>query len=192
MSAAAAVSQAQLRFDGERDAELTQYAVTASVGQLRPSGWSLRASVGAIVDGELVADGRHHDLGPGVVGAFSVARPWTRGPWFVIGSATLGASRVTTREDSPGASRVGLVAADARVGASLGRRLGPVSPYLLARAFGGPVLWTLDGDDQSGTDRYHVQLGAGATVALGDAWTLVVDVSALGERAASLGVGWRR
>lgn len=159
---------------------------------MRPSGWSLRASVGAILDGELTTGGRHHDLGPGVVGAVSIARPWTRGPWFVIGSATLGASRVTTREDLAGAPRVGLIAADARVGAALGRRVGPVSPYLLARAFGGPVFWTLDDEDTVGSDRYHVQLGAGASLALGDAWTVLVDVSALGERAASVGISWRR
>ena len=110
----------------------------------------------------------------------------------MIGSATLGASRVTTREDLAGAPRVSLIAADARVGAALGRRVGPVSPYLLARAFGGPVFWTLDDEDTVGSDRYHVQLGAGASLALGDAWTVLVDVSALGERAASVGISWRQ
>ena len=190
MSAAAAVSEAELRFDDDREVTLRQYAITGSVGQVRPSGWSLRASVGAIVDGELLEGARRHDLGAGVVGAVAVARPWTRGPWFVIGSATFGASRVTTRED--GGPRVGLVAVDARLGAAVGRRVGPLSPYLLARAFGGPVLWTVDGEDVVGSDRYHVQLGAGATLALGDAWTVVVDVSALGERTASVGIAWRR
>ncbi|MBK9034525.1 MAG: hypothetical protein IPL61_25210 [Myxococcales bacterium] len=179
-------------FEGDRDFDLDQQAVMVSVGQVRPSQLSLRASIGAVLDGTIAGAGRTHDLGPGVVGAIAAARPWTWGPWFVHGTLSVGASRVTTTEVMAGAPTEGLVAVDARIGVSAGRRFGPVMPYVLARGFGGPVLWTVDGAGVTGTDAYHVQLGAGASVTIGDAWSVMVDVSALGERAASVGVAWRR
>ena len=68
------------------------------------------------------------------------------------------------------------------------RTFGAFSPYLLARAFAGPVLWNWDGEDITGTDTHHFQLGAGASVSIGPRVTLLVDLAALGERAASLGM----
>lgn len=192
MSVAAAASSTRLVFDGDRDVDLEQQAITVSVGQVRPSRWSVRASLGAVVAGALAGEGRRYDIAPGVVGAVAIARPWTWGPWFVHGTASVGASRVPTTERVAGAPSEGLVAIDARVGATAGRQLGPVMPYVLARAFGGPVFWTVDAAGIVGTDAYHVQLGAGATVAIGDAWSVMIDVAALGERAASVGVAWRR
>ena len=192
MSVAAAAASTRLVFDGDRDVELDQQAITVSVGQVRPSRWSVRASLGAVLDGALAGEGRRYQLDPGVVGAIAIARPWTWGPWLVHGTASLGASRVTTTQRVAGAPPDGRVAIDARIGATAGRQLGPVMPYALARAFGGPVLWTIDGAGVTGTDAYHVQLGAGATLSIGDAWSVMIDVAALGERAASVGVSWRR
>jgi hypothetical protein len=65
-----------------------------------------------------------------------------------------------------------------------------VSPYLLARAFGGPVFWELDAMAVGGTDTHHFQLGAGVSVTTGSL-SVLVDVAALGEQAASLGVALR-
>ena len=121
MSVAAAGSSTRLVFDGDRDVDLEQQAITVSVGQVRPSRWSVRASLGAVVDGALAGEGRHYDIAPGVVGAVAIARPWTWGPWFVHGTASLGASRVSTTEQLAGAPSEGRVAIDARVGATAGR-----------------------------------------------------------------------
>lgn len=60
-------------------------------------------------------------------------------------------------------------------------------PYVLARAFGGPVLWRLDGESLSGGDTHHYQLGAGTSVATGGG-SMTVDLALLGERGLSLGV----
>ncbi|MBP8809635.1 MAG: hypothetical protein KBG48_24915 [Kofleriaceae bacterium] len=174
----------------DRDIDAQQYAVTATVGQLRPSGWALRGSVGAVLGGELTHEGRRHDVGPGVVAAFGVARQWVRSGWVITGSAALAASRVTTTEAMAGAPTVPLWATDLRLGATVGRPLGPVSPYLLARGFGGPVLWELDGEDLTGTDTSKFQLGVGATIAIGAA-AVAIDVAAVGERAASIGATFR-
>ena len=73
-----------------------------------------------------------------------------------------------------------------------GRTLGRIwNPYVLARGFGGPVWWTVDGSAVSGTDTRHFQLGAGLSVATSIGLAINVDISALGEQAASLGATWR-
>lgn len=84
-----------------------------------------------------------------------------------------------------------LVAVDFRLGVMAGRTFGAVSPYVLARGFGGPVSWTLDGMDVSGTDTHHYQVGAGASFATDGGLAVSLDVSALGEQAASLGMSLR-
>lgn len=155
-----------------------------------PSRLSFRASLGSVVDGSL--DGSaEHDIGPGIVGAANVAKQFVSSAWFVTPSLTIGASRITTRTAEPGASKVSLVATDFRVGVMAGRAVGPVSPYVLARAFAGPVSWTLDGMDVVGTDTHHYQLGAGASFATESGFAISLDISALGERAASLGMAFR-
>jgi len=178
-----------LRFSGGRELDISQLAVTASVGQTRPSRLSLRASAGIVIDGSLEGEGRTHDIGPGFLVAASIAKQWAAGDWFVTGSFSVSASRTTTTEQLTGASRETLVAVDlARGGVIAGRRFGLVSPYVLARAFGGPVFWQLDDTDVTGTDVHHFQIGAGTSLTTASGFSLLVDVAALGERSASLGM----
>lgn len=186
MGASAAVSSTTLVFGGDQHLDLRQSAVTAIAGYAWPSRISIRAALGVLAGGSLEGEGRTFDLGAGVVGSIGVARQWSRAPWFLTASGSLGASRASTRES--GMARVSLTAIDARGGVTAGRTFGPVSPYVLARVFGGPVFWRWDGDDTTGTDTRHFQLGAGASLAIGARATLLVDIAALGERAASLGV----
>ncbi len=159
---------------------LEQYAVTASAGHTWPSGIAVRGFAGAVVDGTLTDGRTTFALGPGYLGGVAASRPWPIGSLFLIGTASLGASH-TAAADS---DRV--TAIDARVGAIVGRRFGPVAPYLLARAFGGPVMW----GQFTGGDATHVQLGAGATLTYARL-SLLLDLSAIGERSASLGVSYR-
>lgn len=62
-----------------------------------------------------------------------------------------------------------------------------LTPYLTARAFGGPVFWR----KQVGTDLYHVQLGAGVVLGLPAGFDLSVEVIPLGEQRVFGGVGFR-
>lgn len=184
-----------VRFDNDATFELTEQAATAFAGYSTPTGWSFRATLGSLLDGSLEGDqvSGTHDIRPGFVGALGVARQWTLGDgyWFINGSAGLSVAAASTHEagatDDPS-----FVAGDARIGVIAGRTLAKIwNPYVLARGFGGPVWWTVAGMDATGTDTRHFQLGAGMSVATSFGLTISVDVSALGEQAASLGASWR-
>lgn len=169
-----------------------QYAVTASAGYISASRWSVRGSLGAVLGGSLEEGDRTHDIGPGLVFAASGSKQWAFGAWFVTGSVGAGISRTTTLEaGAAGAARHSLYGIDViRLGAMAGRTFGIASPYVMARGFGGPVLWTLDGMEVRGTDTSKFQVGAGVSVTV-SGLSVLLDVSALGERSASLGVSYR-
>ena len=175
-------------FDNNATYELQEQAMTATVGYSAAAGWSYRASLGVLLDGGLAPGA--YDFDPGFVVAAGVSRQWPLGDgaWFVNGSAGISVARASTHM----ASKESFTAGDARVGVMFGRTLGKIwNPYVLARGFGGPVWWTVDGNAVTGTDTRHFQLGAGLSVATSLGLTLDVDVSALGEQAASLGATWR-
>lgn len=165
--------------------------MTASAGYATASRWSFRGSIGAVLDGHLEDATRTHSIGPGIVVAVAAAKQFERDAWFVTGSLGAAISRTTTDEETAGAGRRTLVGVDLiRIGVMGGRRFGSVSPYVAARGFGGPVSWTLDGMDVTGTDTSKFQLGAGVSVTTSGV-SFLVDVSALGERSVSLGVSYR-
>jgi hypothetical protein len=167
-------------------------SVVAAGGYRWGQGWSARLVAGAVLGGSLEHDGRTHDIGTGWLVAASVARSFRFADrWFAAGSLTAGMSSTRTEEELGAAmgEAVGLTAGDVQLGGMAGVTLWDrLSPYVLARVFGGPVLWTLDGEDITGTDQYHYQLGLGADVSL--PWDLgaLVDVSLLGERSLSIGI----
>jgi hypothetical protein len=169
-----------------------QYAVTATAGYATATQWSFRGAIGAVIDGHLEGAGRTHDIGPGIVVAVAAAKQFAFGDWFVTGSLGAAVSRTSTDEETAGAGRRTLIGLDLiRLGVMGGRRFGIVSPYVMARGFGGPVSWTLAGMDVTGSDTSKFQLGAGATVTAGSGVSLLLDVSALGERAVTLGLSYR-
>jgi hypothetical protein len=148
----------------------------------------VRAAAGAIVGGTLAVGGRSFDVEPGFVASAAVARRWTRDPVFATGTLSAGVSFARTREqEAAGADSVGLRAVDVRLGVLAGVTVAErFSPYLLARAFAGPVAWELDGEAIDGSDQHHYQLGLGASVALPARVTAQLDASLLGERSVSV------
>jgi hypothetical protein len=83
-----------------------------------------------------------------------------------------------------------MVAFDGRVGVAVGKTIAhAVTPYVLGRAFGLPILWRDQGASVTGTDAYHYQLGAGL-VARVQALDLLVEGAVFGERAIVGGVGY--
>ena len=131
-------------------------------------------------------------LDPGWIA--SVAGTWkvygkTRSDPFVIVGGAVAASGGATR-DGAGAKQ-DMLAFDLRISALAGKTFFDVlSPYVALRAFGGPVLWKHRGEDQLGGDKYHFQVGAGLLVALPGRFDAFAEVVPLGERAATLGLGY--
>jgi len=79
---------------------------------------------------------------------------------------------------------------DARIGVAAGKTIAHVvTPYLLARGFGLPILWRYQGASTIGTDAYHYQLGVGVVVRVGPV-DIDVEGVPLGERAIVGGGGY--
>lgn len=174
-----------LKFADDGEFKLSQFAASATVGYALPSRWSFRAAVGTIIDGEISAGQRTDDISAGITGGVGVSKLWPlRRNYFVTGSVDLSASRVTTHQGfEPGVS---FIATDLRVGAVVGKTLGRFSPFLATRVFGGPVFWTYNGNDITGTDIYKFQVGGGLSVMAGKGLSVMANVSVLGEQAASI------
>ena len=191
MGASFGAFTSELRFDDESEPSITETSLVASGGYRWGAGWSVRLAAGAVLGGSLELGGSTYDVEPGWLVAAGVSRIFTfAGRWFVSGSVTAGVSSTSTRADAPGAMDASLTAGDVRLGVIAGVTLWErLSPYVLARAFGGPVMWTLGGADITGSDQHHYQLGVGASASL-PWWNLsvLVDGSLLGERALSLGI----
>jgi hypothetical protein len=195
VSASYGVFRSELRFTGSVEPDIAEQMVVVAAGRQLPRAFSVRLAAGAIVDGTLSHDGRSHDVAAGWLVSASAARKWTFGPsqrFFATASLTAAWSSTHTRETMDGAGApdsIGLTAGDMRVGALVGVTLADrVAPYLLARGFGGPVSWQVDGRDITGTDQHHYQLGAGASVRLPFDASALVDASVLGERSLSIGL----
>lgn len=182
-------SELQFNGTGNIQPEIFEQMVVAAAGRQIADAWSVRLAAGAIVDGMLSHDGRDHDVGTGWLVSASGARKWSFGQrFFATATLTLGFSSTSTVETGANET-VSLTAADARLGALVGATLADrFAPYVLARAFGGPVSWQVDGQDIVGSDRHHYQLGVGASVRLPLNASALVDASFLGERSLSVGV----
>ena len=146
----------------------------------------LQLGAGAILDGTARVGNTDVDIGAGfaVTGAASwLAVPEGEATPFLLGGVSLGVSTAPA-----GASRI--TAVDARLSVVVGKTFAQMfTPYVVGRVFGGPVYFTIAGDDQVGGDSHHYAVGFGATLRAG-----AVDVFAefvpLGEQSVSVGLGW--
>jgi hypothetical protein len=142
-----------------------------------------------VVAGELDAPGVTYDVRPGFLTSVALSHQWLgERAAFLVTSVSAGVS--TTQTEDPSGSTARLTATDLRGSLLLGYTFAQtLSPYLLVRAFGGPVWWALPGDTLRGSDRDHYAFGAGAVLRVG-ALRLSVSGSALGERSVSAGVAY--
>ncbi len=186
-----------LVFSDALDVELERVAVVASTDVFLRDRLSLQIAAGGMLAGTMRGDdGVDRDVGPGwllaggptwrVLDGVEGAQP------YLMLSLSFGATGTRTRADPPEVARPlrgDYLGIDARFGATVGKTFGDVfSPYLAARAFGGPVLWVEGDQDRLGTDRYHVQIAAGAALLLGPV-DVFVEGAPLGERGLSAGLG---
>ncbi len=107
---------------------------------------------------------------------------------FVVLTSVLSFQAATTAPNAGGPS-VGYEALDLRLGGIVGVTLfDAISPYALARVFGGPIFWRYLGDSVTGTDVYKYQLGAGVALRAAKRVSAFAEGVPLGERALVLGM----
>ena len=181
--------KSRLRFEGDLDADLQQHALLASVGYRWTPDTSAQASAGSVLSGTLTASGTEHTLQTGFVGSLQLTHQWLEpGKTFLLTSFAFGFSN--NDSVAPSGEVAPLMAYDARISAQYGWAvLDGLRPFLLLRAFGGPVAWRESGEDLVGADRDHYALGAGVLWQL-DRLGVALSGAALGERGVSLGVSY--
>ncbi len=208
LSASYAFTSTTLLFGDGRRADLTRHAVFGSMQFPLSRTGTLTAQLGAggIAGGELVHGAARDTIGPGFAAFGGIA--WraydgTDALPFVQLTATLSGTHALTRTDdrgthTDGSSSAGarpetprFTAFDLRVGAIAGKTFANAfTPYVTARAFGGPITWRFDGASVTGTDLYKYQLGGGLSLALfGRRLDVFAEGIALGERGLAAGIG---
>ena len=174
------------------DADERRGSVAATFEQRLSNRWTLDATAGVSAPGTLRPPAQSFDISPGGLGAVAVSyRPLDdRGSQpFVLLSLAAAASYATTSPTRTTGSSEALVATDVRLGVTAGKTIARVmTPYLAARVFGGPVLWTYAGQSATGTDAYHYPVGGGFSLALGRV-DVHMEVAPLGERSLAAGAG---
>jgi hypothetical protein len=186
LGAAGMTTWTKLKFDDLR-ASQRRNAVVVTAGYAPTRRLTIQVSAGAGFAGELRAPNGTHEFSPGPTGAAGVVYTLVEGRPFVAVSGVVSASYATTQLDGRGES-VNYSALDLRLGLIAGTTVFDIlSPYLVARAFGGPVWWRYEGEPQTGTDTSHFQIGAGITLRPIEALAVYIEGIPLGERALSGG-----
>jgi len=192
VGAAYGLNEPALRFDGESDYDVVQHAIVASLGYRLSARTSLRLAAGTIFAGEMEGENRRYELGAGYTASLSGAHQWfgrSDELPFLTTTLALGVSSVETREQPRGEEQR-MTSTDLRLGLLFGMTFAEVvSPYAVARAFGGPVKWRQNGRERSGSDRRHYALGLGASAALGRV-EFLAETTLLGEKSVSVGFGF--
>jgi hypothetical protein len=172
-----------LVFSDDTRRPLRQTALSVSLEYRLSHRWTLSGSGGWMPRGETaLEDGTSVRLNRGAVGSLGVSwlalEPEGAKP-FVMLSGALAISRIHSAPST-------WTSGDLRLGVSAGYTFFErLSPYLTARAFGGPVSW----NGLTATDRYHFQLGAGLALGLPAGFDLVMEGVPLGEKSLTVGVG---
>ncbi|HKU42645.1 MAG TPA: hypothetical protein VJR89_31015 [Polyangiales bacterium] len=183
LGAAGQYTTTALRFDGDRRAEQTRGAVLAVASYAPARRLRFQASAGLGLGGAMQLEEREYDMLPGPALGAGVSYTLLEGRPFVAVSGALGATFARTESDGERASYTAL---DLRLGVMAGTVLFEVlTPYLVARVFGGPVFWSIEGESVTGTDVHHYQLGAGLSLRPMEWWSLSFEGVPLGEQALS-------
>ncbi len=171
----------------------TRGSVIGSLAYQPTRRWTLQLAAGSTVGGHLVTPAGQYDFQAGptaAIGASFRALPGTKP--FVILTSNLSFS--TAKTEPTGFATGGntsYTAFDLRVGAMVGTTIAQVlSPYAVARVFGGPVYWAYQGEDVTGTDAHHYQLGAGLTFVAAGRVNVFAEGVPLGERSFAAGTAF--
>ncbi len=183
--------ESELRF-GDTYAPFVQRSVAVSLSRQLGRSWTVTAGAGAVVSGSLDVGGATYVMDPGWL--VRLGATWMalegEGWWpFLAVSGSLAASGVQTT--GPGGVRAPLTSVDAGLSVAVGKAIaGVVAPYVGAKAFGGPVFWSLGGASTTGTDVSHWQVAFGLSANLPLGIDVLAEWAPFGARSAVAQVGW--
>jgi hypothetical protein len=175
-----------IHFSGGRRFDEERHAALATLDYRPSRAVTLEAGAGVLAGGHISTPIARYDFTPGFVSA--VGASWRvldadGAIPFVLLTGQISYATTTTQG-------VGYNAFDARAGAIVGTTvLRVLAPYLVGRAFGGPVYWRYQGAAVTGTDVFHYQVGAGLSLTVARRLDLFVEGVPLGELGVSAGLG---
>jgi hypothetical protein len=148
---------------------------------------TLEAGAGPFLGGSITTPTGRFTLMPGLASLIG-------GSWRVLDSDGAVPFVLATAQlsyiSSSAPEGVGYNAFDLRLGGLVGWTLWhAVAPYVVGRAFGGPVYWRYQGQAITGTDDHHWQVGAGLSVRVGRV-DLFAEGVPLGEQGVTAGAGY--
>lgn len=173
---------------GPLTAPLLQTAAMATVDVMLFERLGLSGAIGGSLFGHLDYQGRHFELQPGPIGGLGISyRLFGGSAPFVHGSLSYSIARSTAR--APDNARTAFTSRDYRLGLAVGKTFGGfAAPFVVARYFGAGTSWPEVGGHGADLYRYHV--GVGSAFGLSQHFDSLVEFAVLGERRATLGLGY--
>lgn len=173
---------------GPLTAPLLQTAATATVDVMLFERLGLSAALGGSLFGHIDYEGRRFDLQPGPIGGLSLSYRLLGGSApFVHGSLGYSIARSTAR--APDDTRTVFTSRDYRLGLAVGKTFGGfAAPFLVGRYFGAGTNWPEVGGH--GGDHYRYHVGVGSAFGLSRHFDSLVELAFLGEKRATLGLGY--
>ena len=188
ISATYSLSTSDLNLSTGDSAVERRRSLSAALERRIGDDWTVQASAGASLGGDLTVNDARYDFAPGWAASLGASYRILDGsgiePFLVAAITAAVGSAKTTRGDE----QATFTALDARLSLVVGKVFwNSLAPYAVARVFGGPVFWSLQGDSLTASDKYHVQLGLGLLATAGGRTGAYFEIVPLGERAVSFG-----
>jgi hypothetical protein len=194
IGASASTTSTAIRFDDSLRFDQKRTIAVALADYAPKAGAAFEFGAGALLDGEFERGGTTYDFSPGVLlvtgASYRLVTNDGPRPFVLVGGQVAYVNARTRQENLAGAESVGYDAFDLRFGPVVGWTFwNALSPYVLARLFGGPVFWHYQGESVVGGDTHHYQLGAGVSLLLAKRVDLFVEGVPLGELNLAGGAG---
>jgi hypothetical protein len=194
VGASASTTSTAIRFDDSLRFDQKRTIAVAVVDYAPKAGAAFELGAGALIDGEFERGGVTDDFSPGVLlltgASYRLVTNEGPRPFVLLGGQVAYVNARTRQENAAGAESVGYNAFDVRFGPVVGWTFwNTLSPYVLARLFGGPVFWRYQGEAIVGGDTHHYQLGAGLSLLIAKRVDLFVEGVPLGEVNVAGGAG---
>jgi hypothetical protein len=188
-----AYTSTAIRFEDDLRFDQTRNVVFATLGYAPKPDVALELGVGSLVDGSFERGGDAYDFSPGFLllagGSYRLLKNDGSQPFVLLGGQL--AYVFSNTQQYAGQESVPYHAIDFRVSGIVGWTFfDMLSPYALARLFGGPVFWEYQGEAITGGDVHHYQLGVGVALLIAERVNLYVEGVPLGEQAFAGGAGF--